>query len=306
MTFVGNLVMSYSPPSSPDRAILADLRALLFVPVTRDRFVASAIKADPPAVILDLEDSVPAHEKAAARAAVRPVTASFRAAGIPIFVRVNRGDAADLEACRTAAPDGVFLPKVEAADEAETAAGLLRNDGVARPLLVATVESARGVIAASAIAAAQAVDGLMFGAGDFVADTGFALHAEALRVPATFVSLAARAHGKPALGLADGAMGLVGDTAAVGRSAARARDIGFVGTPVIHPGQIAPVVRAFAPRPDEVARALRIVAAFETSDGSAGRLGTELIERPVYLRALAILRAQPDAAERSRTSGDPQ
>ncbi len=294
-------------PSRPglDRADLAHLRALLFVPVMRERFVASALRASPPAVILDFEDSIPVHEKAAARAAVRPATASFRTAGIPVFIRVNRGDANDIEACRAASPDGVFLPKVEGPDEAKKAAGLLRQDG-ARPLLVATIETAKGVLTAPAIAAAEAVDGLMFGAGDFVADAGFALDAEALRLPATLVSLAARAHGKPALGLADGAMGLIGDADALGASAARARDIGYSGTPVIHPGQVAPVVSAFLPSPDEVARARRIVAVFEASDGPAGRLRAELIERPVYLRALAVLRTQPDMLPPPGTSGDPQ
>ncbi len=295
-----------SPSSGLDRTDLAHLRALLFVPVLRDRLVASALKVNPPAAILDLEDSIPAHEKTAARAAIPSAAMSFRKARIPVFIRVNRDDVDDLEACRISSPDGVFLPKVERPDEAEKAVRVLRQGNAARPLLVATIETAKGVVAACAIAAADAVDALMFGAGDFVADAGFALDAEALRVPATLVSLAARASGKPALGLADGAMGLIGDADAVGASAARARDIGYAGTPVIHPGQIAPAMTAFAPRPEEIARARRIVAAFEASDGAAGRLGGALIERPVYLRAVAILQSQTGMSESLRTSGDPR
>ncbi len=285
---------------------MGHLRALLFVPILRDRLVSSALNVSPPAVILDLEDSISVHEKAAARAAIRSVTALFRQARIPVFIRVNRGDANDLEACRVSSPDGVFLPKVEGPDEAEKAIRLLRQEDATRPLMVATIETARGVVGACAIAAAEAVDGLMFGAGDFVASTGFALDPEALRVPATLVSLAACAHGKPALGLADGAMGLIGDDEAVGASAARARDIGYAGTPVIHPNQIAPVVRGFAPGPEEVTRARRIVAAFEASDGAAGRLGTELIDRPVYLRAVSVLQTRTRTIQDARTSGEPR
>ena len=289
-------------PSDGGRDRLFSLRAFLFVPILRERFVASALRAKPPAVILDLEDSIPVAEKARARDAVQSTLATFRREQVPVFVRVNRGDDADLAACRSAKPDGVFLPKVEHPGEAEHAARALATESGRRALLVATIETASGVLEAKAVGASTAVDALMFGVGDFVADAGFALDAASLHVPAALVALAARAHGKPALGLADGALGAIGNPDALAASAAAARNIGYTGAPIIHPAQIAPVERGFAPTDAEKAVARRIVDAFESADGRAARLGNQLVERPTYLRAAAILRS----ASRSLTSGDAQ
>lgn len=295
------------PPGPPttDRTRAPSLpTALLFVPVVRERFVASALRSPPPAVILDLEDSIPAREKAEARRAIHPAVAAFRTAGVPVFVRVNRREEADLEACRRAMPDGVFLPKVEGPGEAERAIRTLGPFAERSIFLVATIETALGVVEARSIAASAAVSALMFGVGDFVADAGFALDAESLRAPATMVSLAARAHGKIAIGLADGAIGAVDDPDGLFRSAAQARRIGFSGSPVIHPAQLGPVTRGFAPTLDELGAAERVVEAFETSDGGAGRLGGGLVERPTYLRALAILTAGRATAQQRATSGE--
>ena len=54
------------------------------------------------------------------------------------------------------------------------------------------------------------------------------------------------------------------------------RSLGFDGKSLIHPGQIAPCHRAFAPGDAEIARANALVAAF---NGGAERFGDEMIER---------------------------
>ena len=280
--------MPHSAP--PDRDDLLLLPAFLFVPAAQERFITSALRSKPPAVILDLEDSIAAADKERARAAVGQATKLLRQAGIPVFVRVNRGDAADFAACRHASPDGVFLPKVESHSEPEAAVLALAHGAHLRPLIVATIETALGVLEAKAIAASTSVDALTFGVGDFTADAGFALDERSLSVPAALVALAARAAGKPALGLADGALATIDDLESLAASANAARRIGYTGAPVIHPVQIGAVERGFAPSADDVANARKVVAAFEASDGGAGRVNGSLIERPVYRRALAILR----------------
>ncbi|MFQ5765545.1 MAG: HpcH/HpaI aldolase/citrate lyase family protein, partial [Rhodospirillales bacterium] len=55
------------------------------------------------------------------------------------------------------------------------------------------------------------------------------------------------------------------------KSSERARDLGFQGKLCIHPDQVAPVNAAFTPSDDEVAKAQKIVVAFEKAEaeGSA-------------------------------------
>ncbi|HEY7958466.1 MAG TPA: aldolase/citrate lyase family protein, partial [Sphingomicrobium sp.] len=54
------------------------------------------------------------------------------------------------------------------------------------------------------------------------------------------------------------------------------RRLGFDGKSLIHPNQIAPCHRAFAPSAAEIERARRLVEAFQ---GGAQRFGNEMIER---------------------------
>lgn len=266
---------------------LADLQSWLFVPALQERYVARALESRANAFILDLEDSIPPGRKAEARLALPSMLAALRSDDRPVFVRVNRGDREDARACAAAAPDGVVLPKAETADEILELAAWLDQAGTP---LVPAVESARGLLDARAMAeASDRVRGLMFGSGDFVADTGFAMTPDALAGPAALLALAAKACGIPVFGL-PGSIGELNDLDGLRLAAARARDLGYAGTPVIHPRQVEVIEEAFAPTADEVAMARRQVEAFEASEGGATAQGGRLVERPVYLRAQSILR----------------
>ena len=115
-------------------------RSYLYVPGNRpDRFdKACAAGAD--AVILDLEDAVPAAEKAAARAAIAAWLSPARA----VLVRVNAADTewfdADLAACDVGRVIGVVLPKAEKIVDAVVS--LCRRNGVA---LLPIIETAAGM-----------------------------------------------------------------------------------------------------------------------------------------------------------------
>jgi citrate lyase subunit beta/citryl-CoA lyase len=62
----------------------------------------------------------------------------------------------------------------------------------------------------------------------------------------------------------------------------------------IHPKQVAPIHRAFAPTPDAVAWAERVVAAAAASTGAV-QVDGRMIDRPVLLRAQTILGRIPQA-----------
>ena len=65
-------------------------RSLLFVPVTRDKFVASAHTRGADAIILDLEDSVAESEKPRGRTLIHSAAAQVSKGGADVLVRINR------------------------------------------------------------------------------------------------------------------------------------------------------------------------------------------------------------------------
>src|SRR5688572_22168886 len=102
---------------------------MLFVPSNRERFLEKLDSLRPDAVILDLEDSIPPAEKAAARTALGELLRSTRFANHRLFVRVNDFrtglTAADISAVVSARLAGIFLPKVEHVAEIREANHLL-------------------------------------------------------------------------------------------------------------------------------------------------------------------------------------
>jgi citrate lyase beta subunit len=65
-----------------------------------------------------------------------------------------------------------------------------------------------------------------------------------------------------------------------------ARRIGFDGKFAIHPAQVDPINDAFAPDPEEVEWARRVLAAREEHDGEGVfRVGGEMIDAPLIARA---------------------
>ena len=103
--------------------MLQAYRSVLFVPGHRSTWVDKAIASGADAVVLDLEDSVPLGEKAAARATVAESIRRVRSSGsdVGLLVRVNplatKLTGADLEAVVVPGLDGVFAPKIEQATD---------------------------------------------------------------------------------------------------------------------------------------------------------------------------------------------
>jgi citrate lyase subunit beta/citryl-CoA lyase len=180
-----------------------------------------------------------------------------------VLLRVNAPGTpwheADVEAAARVLPAGVVLPKSE---DPEAVTGVASRLG-ATPLFL-MIETARGVLAAPALARAPRVAGLLFGAADFRASTRASRDpAEAeLHVARSTIVLAARAAGVEAF---DTPLFEYLDEAALERSARRARTLGFDGKTCIHPAQLAVVNRVFAPTAAEVERASAVVAALEAA-----------------------------------------
>jgi citrate lyase subunit beta/citryl-CoA lyase len=135
------------------------------------------------------------------------------------------------------------------------------------------IETAAGVLAAPAIA--QTCAGLIAGTNDLRADLRLPLDATRVPISASLqmIVLAARAAGIAAF---DGVFNSLDDPDGFLSEAKEGRRLGFDGKSLIHPNQIEPCHRAFAPTAAEVERARALIEAFH---GGAERFGNEMIER---------------------------
>ena len=89
------------------------LRSFLFVPALKTQYVAKAIALKPDVAVLDLEASVPEHQKDQALAALPESLAAFKAAKQRVYVRVNRDRLQDYTVAVTKGADGIIVPSTE-------------------------------------------------------------------------------------------------------------------------------------------------------------------------------------------------
>jgi citrate lyase subunit beta/citryl-CoA lyase len=266
--------------------------------------------------ILDLEDGVPPNEKDRARAAIAAVLGTPSSGEGPArYVRVNGDPAArdaDLAAVLRPGLSALVLPKIEQADDVVAVAHDLeeREDAAGMPRdsirLVPSIESARGLVAAFAIAGCTGrVIALLFGAEDFALDLSLPIAREAeaqeLLYARSAVVVAAVAAGRDAV---DGIWPDVTDAEGLRRDALRGRRLGFAGKSLIHPAQIETINEVFSPSATEVAYARRVVELFEAAQQKgqgAVALDGKLLDQPIVERARRTLVLHEAVVRKQRT-----
>ncbi|MCU6454407.1 CoA ester lyase [Sphingomonas sp. A2-49] len=269
------------------------LRSLLFVPGDRPERFAKAAASGADAVILDLEDSVAAAGKAAAREAVarwlrEPAT-------VPRFVRVNPlgsdGLADDLVAARGAG--GVMLPKSECAGDVATLVAAMGDGAV--PVLPVATETPLAVFGLGGYrAVADRLAGLTWGAEDLPAAIGASSAREAdgrytapYEMVRTLALMGAHAAGVAAI---ETVYPAIRDPGGLAAYAARGARDGFTGMMAIHPAQVAVINAAFSPSEAALADARAVVAAFAANPGAGAlQLDGRMIDAPHLKQALALL-----------------
>ncbi len=294
----------------PDRIALPESsardrlrRSRLYVPGSEPRYFVNAALHGADAIILDLEDSVHASEKDAARLLVRNALRAVDFLQCERMVRINQLPLGleDLDEIVPESPDLILIPKVESPSqivEATARMAQIKADyGVTRPIwLMPILESALGIENAFAIAqASDKIVALTIGLEDYTADLGVvktATGAESLYARLRVVN-AAHAVGVQAI---DSVFGDVGDMEGLRTWGLQSRALGFEGMGCVHPLQIAVIHEAFAPTTAEIERARKIVAAYnEAQQKGLGvvSLGSKMIDPPVVQRALKLMaRAQ--------------
>ena len=284
------------------------MRSLLFVPADSGRKLDKAMASGADAVIIDLEDSIAAENKAAARKSA----VDFLKDAAPqdkrprLLVRINglqTGLAdADLDAIVSAQPDAIMLPKAEGgADVTHADAKLAAREAIAgvpdghiKIVAIATETAASLFLAGTYRGVSARLEGLTWGAEDLSAELGAEVNRDAV---GRFLSpyLLARA-----LCLAGAAAARVQpiDTiavefrniAAVRRETEEARRDGFTAKMAIHPAQVPVINEVFTPTEGAVAKARAVVAAFAAHPGK-GTVGIDgtMYDRPHLERARQLI-----------------
>jgi citrate lyase subunit beta/citryl-CoA lyase len=270
-------------------------RAMLYVPANVRRFVEKAPSANADAIVLDLEDSVPADRKREAREGLAEAIAIAGSAGADVLVRVNRPlDLAvpDIVAAAAGGACGILLTKVLGPDHVRLAAELLAAHERRPMTMIAMIETARALQQVEAIATADPrVAGLLVGAEDLALDCGAAADDELIVMAKRRTLLAAVAAGV----LPFGTLGTVADyrhPEHVRRVATAARRSGFVGATCIHPSLVPVLREAFSPTEAELDRARRLLAAAEEA-AKQGRgsftVDGAMVDEPILIRARRLL-----------------
>ncbi len=277
-------------------------RTLMFVPGNQEKRIEKARIVPADALILDLEDSVPATEKDAARKMVSTSIQKLASEGRDIFVRVNSLStpycATDIKAVVKKGLKGICLPKSESANDIHKAEALIaeaeKDFGIAEGSIgiLALVETPMGIIYAYQIAAAsQRIVGITFGAEDYALEMGVNRTKEGYEIeyPRMAIAVACHAAGVQAV---DCVFTDVKDNEGLEAETKRIKQLGFQGKLVIHPDQVKPVNQIFTPSPGEIDHARKVVEAFENAvaQGSASvSLDGKMVDSPVAARAKKLI-----------------
>lgn len=266
-------------------------RSLLFMPGSNPRALDKARTLPADGIILDLEDSVAPDAKAAARDNIAQAIAARGFGRREVLIRINALDSPwwieDVGMAGKVTPDGILVPKISSVADLNAVADRLSDINADMSIRVwAMIETARAVLHAEELAAASRdselrLAGFVFGPNDISRETRIRMTpGRAAMLPMiTHCVLAARLHH---LDILDGPYSGLGDAEGFAAECAQARDLGFDGKTLIHPGQIAACNAAFTPPADEVAQARRIIAAFAAPDNAtrgAIQLDGRMVER---------------------------
>ncbi|WP_316186215.1 MULTISPECIES: CoA ester lyase [unclassified Bradyrhizobium] len=253
-------------------------RSLLFMPGSNARALEKGRNLPADGLILDLEDSVAPDTKAAARDQIAKAVAADGYGKRELLIRINSLDTTwwrdDVAMAGQAATDGILVPKVSTVEDLRLVTDRLAEVGADPALKVwAMIETARAVLDADLLAATvheegSRLAGFVFGPNDISRETRIRmLPGRSTMLPMiSHCILATRAHG---LEILDGPYSDFANTDGFAQECIQARDLGFDGKTLIHPGQIDACNAIFTPPADEVAAARKIIAAFELPENAS-------------------------------------
>lgn len=253
-------------------------------------------------IVYDLEDSVSAGEKDAARFLVYNMVKYQRPADKYVIVRVNgiysEELEEDLQAMVRACPDAIRIPKVEYASEVqkidEKITEIEKEAGlpVGKIELWCNIESYLGVLNAREIAqASPRVVAMALGAEDFTASMTAQRTKPGWEIfyARNAILMACREAG---ISAQDAVFSDVNDLEGLQKDLEMTRALGFDGKTCVHPRQIDAVNACFTPSAKEIRNAQRVLAALEEAARNHTGVCTldgGMVDKPMELRARTTL-----------------
>ena len=268
-------------------------RSFIFAPGLRPELYPKALASGADIVCVELEDGIAPHDKDEAREKTLALFAEPQANdGVERIVRINclrsvvgLDDVKAILATETP-PPALMLPKVVSPDEVDRLNELLTERGRVTRLHI-IIEMNAGLEAVFDIARSSSrIDALFFGGVDMAADLRCKNAWEPLLYARSRVVHAAASVGVDAV---DVPYLDLEDLEGMKIQARQARDLGFSGKGAIHPKQIADLNEVFTPSAEEVARARKVVTAFEEANTGLVVVDGKLIEKPVVREMQRIL-----------------
>jgi citrate lyase subunit beta/citryl-CoA lyase len=264
--------------------------------------------SDADEVMLDLEDAVAPDEKEAARDRIVEAIHEFDWSDTLVAVRINGlnhpdayGDLITVVEGAGGAIDTVTLPKLERPedvyvvdtllDRIEAKAGVTTSIGI--EVLIEEVEALQQVDGIAA--ASDRLEALIVGFADYAASQGVdfddrtSYPGDIWHYVRNRTVVAARANGLDAI---DGPYADISDPEGYRRECVRSRTLGFVGKWAIHPSQIGIANEVYAPNPEDVEHARRVVEAVEESQAEGRGVATldgEMLDEASLRQARATL-----------------
>jgi len=280
-------------PAAPDEVQLRPRRSVLYMPGANARALEKAKGIPADALILDLEDAVAPEAKKEARERVCAAAASGEYGRREIAIRVN-----GLDTRWQAGPAAIVVPKINSADDVHAVERALETGGAPDHTRIwAMVETPIAMLHCEQIAGSPArLAVLVMGTNDLAKE----LHATHVPGRAPLLTglglclLAARATGTVIL---DGVYNAIKDPEGFEAECLQGRQLGFDGKTLIHPSQVEPCNRVFAPSEDEVNEAREVIAAWDEAQAAGKGVVTvngRMIENLHVDNARRVL-AQADA-----------
>lgn len=270
--------------SNPNKKRLR--RTMMFLNCQKPGLIKDPYIYKPDSIMLDLEDAVAEKEKDAARFSLYHALQEIDYRNVERVVRINGLDSPywreDIRAAVAGGCDSIRIPKTESAKDvllvadAITAAEKDFNIPEGRTLIIAALESARGIMKALEICeASERLFGIALSGGDYTKDlqthiTGTGIELMGARQN---MIIAARAAGVQCF---DTVYTNLDDMEGFRKDVEAIHLMGFDGKSIINPRQISVVHEIFTPKPKDIIFAEKVVK--EIDDKKAKGIGVFTVD----------------------------
>jgi len=262
-------------------------------------------------------------EKETGRIFARDCLMKVREKNIGAFVRINSLETGltetDISCVVAKGLDGIMLAKTETADDIRSVEKLIAVQEEMKGFekgsvaIIALIETPKGVLnVREIIKASSRIIAVAFGAGDYSREMGAGMGVTKLSPEEYWPSIlfarsalanAARAEGIDAIDTPF--FGLVIDLKGLVKETEKSKLLGFSGKQLTHPRHVEPVNQTFAPPPEDIDFAKRVVAAYEDAQAKglgATTMGGKMVDFGSFKRAQSLLSLAQAIAERKESA----